>query len=199
MPLPSEIVLLPFPFTDLSATKRRPVLVLKAGNAQGDFLAVQITSQLGYRPAVRLIAEDFELGGLPKAKHRASRQSLHPQQSTHRSAGWEADPIGFRADIGGGLSAGRLPRALRSRLRCMQLDPRKKESKHTDHWHVPAEPVREGSDTSFLGTAVTAILSGVGVPQRQPAFRRNEAAGSGAPLPGRSQARSWSTRYPACR
>jgi mRNA interferase MazF len=66
MPLPSEIVLLPFPFTDLSATKRRPVLVLKAGNAQGDFLAVQITSQLGYRPAVRLIAEDFELGGLPK-------------------------------------------------------------------------------------------------------------------------------------
>jgi mRNA interferase MazF len=66
MPLPSEIVLLPFPFTDLSATKRRPVLVLKASNAQGDFLAVQITSQLGYRPAVRLIAEDFELGGLPK-------------------------------------------------------------------------------------------------------------------------------------
>ena len=66
MPLPSEIVLLPFPYTDLSATKRRPVLVLKAGNAQGDFLAVQITSQLGYRPAVRLIAEDFELGGLPR-------------------------------------------------------------------------------------------------------------------------------------
>jgi mRNA interferase MazF len=66
MPLPSEIVLLPFPFTDLSATKRRLVLVLKAGNAQGDFLAVQITSQLSYRPAVRLIAEDFELGGLRK-------------------------------------------------------------------------------------------------------------------------------------
>ena len=66
MPLPSEIVLLPFPFTDLSATKRRPVLVLKEGNAQGDFLAAQITSQTGYRPAVRLKAEDFELGGLPK-------------------------------------------------------------------------------------------------------------------------------------
>jgi mRNA interferase MazF len=43
MPLPSEIVLLPFPFTDLSATNRRPVLVLKEGNAQGDFLAAQIT------------------------------------------------------------------------------------------------------------------------------------------------------------
>ena len=98
---------------------------------------------------------------------RASRQSLHPQQSAHRSAGWQADPIGFRADIGGGLPAGRLPRALRTRLQCMQLDPRRKESKHTDHWHAPRESVCEGSDTSFLGAAVTAILSGVGVPQRQ--------------------------------
>ena len=52
MPLPSEIVLLPIPFTDLSASKRRPVLVLKAGNARGDFLAAQITSQTQYRPAI---------------------------------------------------------------------------------------------------------------------------------------------------
>ena len=66
MPLPSEIVLLPFPFTDLSASKRRPVLVLKEGNAQGDFLAAQITSQTQHLPAVGLRAEDFELGGLPK-------------------------------------------------------------------------------------------------------------------------------------
>jgi len=110
-------------------------------------------------------------------------------------------PSGFEriSDIGGGLPAGRLPGALRTRLRCMQLDPRRKESKKTDHWHATAEPFREGSDTSFLGAAVTAILSGVGVPQRQPAFRRSEDAGSGAPLPGRSQARSWSTRYRACR
>jgi len=66
MPLPSEIVLLPFPFTDLSATKHRPVLVLSNSNAQRDFLAAQITSQTRYRPAVSLIDEDFELGGLPK-------------------------------------------------------------------------------------------------------------------------------------
>ena len=66
MPLPSEIVLLPFPFTGLSASKRRPVLVLKACDARGDFLAVQITSQTQYRPAVSLRAEDFELGALPK-------------------------------------------------------------------------------------------------------------------------------------
>jgi len=66
MPRASEIVLLPFPFTDLSAGKHRPVLVLKASNSQGDFVAAQITSQLHHHPSVRLVADDFELGDMPK-------------------------------------------------------------------------------------------------------------------------------------
>ena len=61
-----EVVLIPFPFTDLSANKKRPVLILKAPNLQGDFLAVQITSQSGYDNAIALQQEDFVLGLLPK-------------------------------------------------------------------------------------------------------------------------------------
>jgi mRNA interferase MazF len=63
---PSEIVLLPFPFSDLSANKKRPVLILKSANFQGDFLAVQITSQAGHEHALVLQQDDFILGLLPK-------------------------------------------------------------------------------------------------------------------------------------
>lgn len=63
---PSDVVLLPFPFSDLSAHKKRPVLILKAENVQGDFLAVQITSQPGYESALVLEQSDFSVGVLPK-------------------------------------------------------------------------------------------------------------------------------------
>ncbi|MBU0501425.1 MAG: type II toxin-antitoxin system PemK/MazF family toxin [Gammaproteobacteria bacterium] len=63
---PSDVVLLPFPFSDLSAHKKRPVLILKAANIQGDFLAAQITSQPGYEGALVLEQADFSIGLLPK-------------------------------------------------------------------------------------------------------------------------------------
>jgi mRNA interferase MazF len=58
--------LLRFPFTDLSATKLRPVLVLTLPNSQGDFVAVQITSQIHHAVQAALTSADFDLGGLPK-------------------------------------------------------------------------------------------------------------------------------------
>jgi len=67
MPQPCDIVLLNFPFTDLSATKQRPVLVLTQPTAHGDFIAAQVTSQLHHLVQVRLRDSDFELGRLPQA------------------------------------------------------------------------------------------------------------------------------------
>jgi len=66
---PSNIVLLPFPFTDLSASKKRPVLIVKAPNFQGDFIAVPITSQSGYENSLALQQDDFMLGLLPKISY----------------------------------------------------------------------------------------------------------------------------------
>ena len=52
MPQLGEVVLIPFPYTDLATAKRRPVLVLRAEDSFGDFLAAAITSQSGHRDAV---------------------------------------------------------------------------------------------------------------------------------------------------
>ncbi|NIJ51616.1 type II toxin-antitoxin system PemK/MazF family toxin [Dyadobacter arcticus] len=60
-----EIVVIPFPFSDLSGSKKRPALVL-ADLEGDDILLCQITSQSGkdFR-AVSLISSDFESGSLP--------------------------------------------------------------------------------------------------------------------------------------
>jgi mRNA interferase MazF len=60
-----DIVLLPFPFSDLTSAKRRPVLMLTAPDAQGDFLACPVTSRAGWVHARGLPAEDLAEGTLP--------------------------------------------------------------------------------------------------------------------------------------
>ncbi|MGO8678490.1 MAG: type II toxin-antitoxin system PemK/MazF family toxin [Limisphaerales bacterium] len=64
-----EIVVVPFPFTDLSSAKVRPAPVL-ASMSRGDVILCQITSQAaGHPEAVPILATDFEPGG---ALRRAS-------------------------------------------------------------------------------------------------------------------------------
>jgi mRNA interferase MazF len=63
-PLVGEVVVLPFPQTNLQAGKRRPALVV-ANLAGDDLILCQITSQFrsdGY--SVRLTTADFERGRL---------------------------------------------------------------------------------------------------------------------------------------
>lgn len=62
-PVKGDVVVVPFPFSDLSATKRRPALVVASTGS--DLILCQITSQSvrdGY--AVSLHKQDFASGGL---------------------------------------------------------------------------------------------------------------------------------------
>lgn len=59
-----QIVILPFPFSDLSQSKFRPALLL-ADAGRGDWIACQITSNLyADTHAIALNEADFSLGGL---------------------------------------------------------------------------------------------------------------------------------------
>ena len=63
-PAAGEVVLVPFPFSDLSQSKLRPAVCL-ANADRGDWVLCQITSsQYGDPAAVPLNAPDFASGGL---------------------------------------------------------------------------------------------------------------------------------------
>ena len=57
------IVMMPFPFSDSSATKKRPVLMLTLPDHQGDFVGMPLTSQAQAAPALRLAAGTLARGG----------------------------------------------------------------------------------------------------------------------------------------
>ena len=65
-----DVVLVSFPFTDLTATKQRPALIVSPDSVNRlnqDFILAAITSQLpGDEHSVGLSAGDFQHGKLPK-------------------------------------------------------------------------------------------------------------------------------------
>jgi mRNA interferase MazF len=65
-PSVGDVVIIPFPYSDLSQSKRRPALVL-AEVGRGDFLLCQITSkQYGDFHALPLSESDFISGGIKR-------------------------------------------------------------------------------------------------------------------------------------
>lgn len=80
-----HVVLLPFPFSDLSASKLRPALVL-ADAGREDWLLCQITSQpFGDARAVTLFDSDFSDGGLRLASYARPAKLFTANASLVRS------------------------------------------------------------------------------------------------------------------
>ncbi len=63
---PAEIVGIPFPYTDMSTHKRRPVLVVTPPDRRDDFIGLAVTSVPTEDMAVRLEPECMKSGKLPK-------------------------------------------------------------------------------------------------------------------------------------
>jgi len=57
------VVLMLFPYSDLSATKKRPVLMLTLPDALGDFVGMPLTSKPQSSEALQLPAGPMPLGG----------------------------------------------------------------------------------------------------------------------------------------
>lgn len=77
-----SVVLVPFPFTDLSAVKRRPALVISSdhyNSITGDVIIAQITSKVDSRPRPGdHRVEDWQRAGLPlPSMVRARITTLH--------------------------------------------------------------------------------------------------------------------------
>jgi len=62
-----DVVVIPFPFSDLSASSKRPAVII-ADLTGDDYIVAQITSVSRYDDyAITLEAKDFTSGGLPQS------------------------------------------------------------------------------------------------------------------------------------
>jgi mRNA interferase MazF len=83
-----QVVVLPFPFSDLSATKRRPALIVATLEGT-DLILCMITSRRLRDPwAIEIAASDFSEGGLPRTSYiRPTRLFTADSQTILRVAG----------------------------------------------------------------------------------------------------------------
>ena len=88
-----DVVVVPFPFTDLQSNKRRPAVVL-ATFTRGDVLICQITSRSESHPAVVDIGvDDFAQGGIDRPSMALPHRLVTVHESVIlRSAGTLTPP-----------------------------------------------------------------------------------------------------------
>lgn len=81
----SSVVLVPFPFSDLSQSKLRPALVL-AGTSQGDVILAQITSKpYADAHAIEITDRDFLSGSLRVTSYVRPEKLFTASQSLIRA------------------------------------------------------------------------------------------------------------------
>jgi hypothetical protein len=86
-PSAGEVVLVPFPFSDLSQSKLRPAVCL-ADAGRGDWVLCQVTSNpYGDPLAVPLSAADFTTRRPDGRELRPAGQALHRQRRPHGEVG----------------------------------------------------------------------------------------------------------------
>jgi mRNA interferase MazF len=79
-----EVVVVPFPFTDLQSAKVRPAIVI-ASLSRGDLILCQITSHAGSHPTpVQILQSDFERGGLARLSFASPHRVVTANESCIR-------------------------------------------------------------------------------------------------------------------
>lgn len=84
-----DVIVLPFPFSDLSTSKRRPAFVLAVLDSHDDLILCMITSRsTDDTSAIAVTATDFESGGLPRESNiRPNRLFTAEGSIVQRTAG----------------------------------------------------------------------------------------------------------------
>ena len=62
---PGDLVGIPFPYSNLAAKKRRPVLVVSFPDRYGDFMGLAVTSVITEESAIVIVEGDMATGSLP--------------------------------------------------------------------------------------------------------------------------------------
>lgn len=64
---PGDLVLIPFPFSDLQSAQKRPVMVLTPPDRHADFIGLAVTSVAQPSDSLPIETADLAEGTLPKA------------------------------------------------------------------------------------------------------------------------------------